>query len=129
MHVIEPDYVFNLCIFPLFIQTKNGESQRYANQGSAVPLTPKIFFLLWQKLIRQKKCHLNTAFGNDHLLNFFESNWLGCPKCSDWYTAGGFVWCDMPFYLVKQPQEKWAYDFHDDAPPLSFQLQVTEAHF
>ena len=35
------------------------------------------------------------------------------------YTAGGFVWCDRPFYLVKQPQEKWACDFHDDASPLS----------
>ena len=31
-----------------------------------------------------------------------------------------------PFYLVKQPQEKWACYFHDDALPLSFQLQVTE---
>ena len=45
------------------------------------------------------------------------------------YTAGGFVWCDRPFYLVKQPQEKWACDFHDDAPPLSFQLQVAEVIF
>ena len=45
------------------------------------------------------------------------------------YTAGGFVWCDGPFYLVKQPQEKWACDFHDDAPPLSFQLQVAEVIF
>ena len=31
--------------------------------------------------------------------------------------------------VVKQPQEKWACDFHDDAPPLSFQLQVTEDFF
>jgi hypothetical protein len=46
-----------------------------------------------------------------------------------WYTAGGFVWCDRPFYLVKQPQEKWECDFHDDAPPLSFQLQVAEVIF
>ena len=23
----------------------------------------------------------------------------------NWYTAGGFVWCDRPFYLVKQPKE------------------------
>ena len=45
------------------------------------------------------------------------------------YTAGGFVWCDRPFYLVKQSQEKWACDFHDDAPPLSFQLQVAEVIF
>ena len=45
------------------------------------------------------------------------------------YTPGGFVWCDRPFYLVKQPQEKWACDFHDDALPLSFQLQVAEAFF
>ena len=42
------------------------------------------------------------------------------------YTAGEFVWCDRPFYLVKQPQEKWACDFYDDALPLSFQLQVAE---
>ena len=27
------------------------------------------------------------------------------------------------------PQEKWACDFHDDAMPLSFQLQVTEDFF
>ena len=46
-----------------------------------------------------------------------------------WYTPGGFVWGDRPFYLVKWPQEKWACDFHDDATPLSFQLQVTEAIF
>ena len=45
------------------------------------------------------------------------------------YTAGGFVWCERPFYIVKQPQEKWACDFHDDALPLSFQLQVTEDFF
>ena len=45
------------------------------------------------------------------------------------YTAGRFVWCDRPFYLVKQPQEKWACDFHDDALPLSFQLQVAEVIF
>ena len=46
-----------------------------------------------------------------------------------YYTAGGFVWCDMPFYLVKQSQEKWACDFRDDALPLSFQLQVAEVIF
>ena len=32
-------------------------------------------------------------------------------------------------YVVKQPQEKWACDFHDDAPPMSFQLQVAEVIF
>ena len=32
-------------------------------------------------------------------------------------------------YVVKQPQKKWACDFHDDAPPLSFQLQVAEVIF
>ena len=47
----------------------------------------------------------------------------------DTYTPGGFVWGDRPFYLVKWPQEKWACDFRDDATPLSFQLQVTEAFF
>ena len=45
------------------------------------------------------------------------------------YTGGKNVWGDRPFYLVKQPQEKWACDFHDDAPPLSFQLQVAEVIF
>ena len=34
-----------------------------------------------------------------------------------------------PFYLVKWPQEKWVCDFHDDAPSLSFQLQVAEDFF
>ena len=28
------------------------------------------------------------------------------------YTAGGFVWCDRPFYLVKWPQEGMA-DTHE----------------
>ena len=32
-------------------------------------------------------------------------------------------------YVVKQRQEKRACDFHDDAPPLSFKLQVTEDFF
>ena len=45
------------------------------------------------------------------------------------YTWDRNVWGDRPFYLVKQPQEKWACDFHDDAPPLSFQLQVAEVIF
>ena len=27
------------------------------------------------------------------------------------YTAGRFVRCDRPFYLVKLSQEKWACDF------------------
>ena len=46
-----------------------------------------------------------------------------------YYTGGKNVWGDRPFYLVKQPQEKWVCDFHDDAPPLSFQLQVAEVIF
>ena len=54
-------------------------------------------------------------------------SWTGDLWCSEWfqinlrratgfsfltlyrdgvYTAGGFVWCDRPFYLVKQPQKK-----------------------
>ena len=45
------------------------------------------------------------------------------------YTWDRNVWGDRPFYLVKQPQEKWACDFRDDAPPLSFQLQVAEVIF
>ena len=51
--------------------------------------------------------------------------------CPSWlrYTPGGFVWCDRPFYLVKLSQEKWVCDFHDDALPLSFQLQVAEVFF
>ena len=32
-------------------------------------------------------------------------------------------------YGVKWPQQKQACHSHDDAPPLSFQLQVTEAFF
>ena len=47
----------------------------------------------------------------------------------DRYTRDRNVWGDTPFYLVKQPQEKWACDFCDDAPPLSFRLQVAEVHF
>ena len=45
------------------------------------------------------------------------------------YTRDRNVWGDRPFYLVKQPQEKWACDFRDDALPLSFQLQVAEVIF
>ena len=45
------------------------------------------------------------------------------------YTGGQNVWVDRPFYQVNWPQEKWACDFHDDATPLSFQLQVTEDFF
>ena len=45
------------------------------------------------------------------------------------YTGGQYVLVDRPFYLVKWPQEKWACDFHDDATPLSFQLQITEDFF
>jgi hypothetical protein len=39
-------------------------------------------------------------------------------KCLNTYTGGG-----------KWPQEKWVCDFHDDAKPLSLQLQVTEDFF
>ena len=41
------------------------------------------------------------------------------------YTGGQYVLVDRPFY----PQEKWACDFHDDATPLSFQLQITGDYF
>jgi hypothetical protein len=52
------------------------------------------------------------------------------PEKTDFlYTAGGFVWCDIAKYLVKWTQEKWGCDSHDDATPLSFQLQVTEDFF
>ena len=42
-----------------------------------------------------------------------------------------FIYLHTPVksYVVKQPQEKWACDFQDDALPLSFQLQVTEDFF
>ena len=42
-----------------------------------------------------------------------------------------FIYLHTPVksYVVKQPQEKWACDFHDDTPPLIFQLQVTEDFF
>ena len=45
------------------------------------------------------------------------------------YTRDRNVWGDRPFYLVKQPQVKWACDFRDDVPALSFQLQVAEVIF
>ena len=45
------------------------------------------------------------------------------------YTRAQNVCPEWPVYEVKQPQEKWACDFHDDAPPLSFQLQVAEVIF
>ena len=51
------------------------------------------------------------------------------PVASYWYTRAQNVCPGWPVYEVKQPQEKWACDFHDDAPPLSFQLQVTEDFF
>ena len=46
------------------------------------------------------------------------------------YTV--FVWIlytPVKSCVVKQPQEKWACDFHDDAPPFSFQLQVADFIF
>ena len=80
----------------------------------------------------------NSTYGRDHNgaktfmksdLNIFESyNFTRFVSLSS-YTAGWFVWCDRSFYVVKQPQEKWACDFHDDALPLSFQLQVAEVIF
>ena len=45
------------------------------------------------------------------------------------YTRAQNVCPGWPVYEVKQPQEKWVCDFHDDAPPLSFQLQVAEVIF
>ena len=56
-----------------------------------------------------------------------ELHYLPAQACrSRRYTLDRNVWGDRPFYLVKQPQEKWACDFRDDAPPLSFQLQVAD---
>ena len=51
---------------------------------------------------------------------------------SHWKLPTVCVWIlynPVKSYVVKQPQEKWACDYHDDAPPLSFQLQVTEVIF
>ena len=45
------------------------------------------------------------------------------------YTQAQNVCPGWHVYEVKQPQEKWGCDFHDDAPPLSFQLQVAEVIF
>ena len=45
------------------------------------------------------------------------------------YTRAQNVCPGWPVYEVKQPQKKWVCDFHDDAPPLSFQLQVAEVIF
>ena len=46
-----------------------------------------------------------------------------------YYTRAQNVCPGWPVDEVKQPQEKWACDFHDDALPLSFQLQVAEVIF
>ena len=46
-----------------------------------------------------------------------------------YYTRAQNVCPGWPVYEVKQPQEKWVCDFCDDAPPLSFQLQVAEVIF
>ena len=42
-----------------------------------------------------------------------------------------FIYLQTPVksYVVKQPQEKWACDFHDDALPFPFQLQIAEVNF
>ena len=45
------------------------------------------------------------------------------------YTRAQNVCPGWRVYEVKQPQEKWACDFHDDALPMSFQLQVAEVIF
>ena len=50
--------------------------------------------------------------------------WIGTLGLKMFAQSGLFS-----VYEVKQPQEKWACDFHDDAPPLSFQLQVAEVIF
>ena len=39
-----------------------------------------------------------------------------------------FLYTPVKSYVVKQPQEKWACDFHDDAPPFPFQLQIPEVN-
>ena len=55
--------------------------------------------------------------------------YLICGAGVVYYTRAQNVCTGWPVYEVKQPQEKWACDFHDDAPPLSFQLQVAEVIF
>ena len=60
--------------------------------------------------------------GSKNLVNrgYLVVHWR--PKCLGWQAI-------LLSKMVKWPQEKWACDFHDDAMPLSFQLQVTEDFF
>ena len=97
-------------------------------------------------------CHFKTPLYYNRALGRFENlakNWMDnpprCPPASYMmsdgfgvfltyipnysYTRDRNVWAHRPFYLVKQPQEKWACDFRDDALPLFFQLQVAEIIF
>ena len=89
------------------VGTGRGGPPRFWQEYQQHLFLPKVFCLI---VLLVQKCFTT--------LKFFSS-----------YTPGGFVWCDRPFYLVKLSQEKWECDFHDDALPLSFQLQVTEVHF
>ena len=64
-------------------------------------------------MILQKKTPVEPKRGYNKIDHWQE----GCPYCDKkplTYTAGGFIWCDRPFYLVNWPQEKWVCDFHDD---------------
>ena len=73
--------------------------------------------------------YLNFIFVNPNILHMFLTLFLPAMGGISPYTRDRNVWGDRPFYLVKQPQEKWACDFRDDALPLSFQLQVAEVIF
>ena len=56
--------------------------------------------------------------------------WVDTPSENGIFTVFVLIlYTPVKSYVVKQPQEKWTCDFHDDAPPLSFQLQVTEDFF
>ena len=100
-------------------------------QGS--PLTGEVYELIDYpaKVSFNYDVDINVPF-LDHLPTSIIN--ILCSKCGQknfWttYTRDRNVWGDRPFYLVKQPQEKWACDFRDDVPPLSFQLQVAEVIF
>ena len=83
------------------------------------------------RLRRTSELRIDISINVNHTKTFIE-NWDSkVPSVGTLlaYTRDRNVWGDRPFYLVKQPQEKWACDFRDDALPLSFQLQVAEVIF
>ena len=83
------------------------------------------FYLGWSDSILQFRQNIIKVGSKSCLLTCSSNITLSLPS----YTRAQNVCPGWPVYEVKQPQEKWACDFHDDAPPLSFQLQVAEVIF